>query len=73
MKTTLRIEGMHCDGCAERIRRILEREPGVREADVSLDRERARVTHRETAVDAARIIELVEVAGFTASPEDDGS
>lgn len=33
MKTTIAIEGMHCGGCADRIRRVLEREPGVREVD----------------------------------------
>lgn len=29
---TMRIEGMHCEGCAERITLLLEKEPGVRDA-----------------------------------------
>ena len=32
----INIEGMHCDGCAHRIKILLEREPGVRDAQVSL-------------------------------------
>jgi copper chaperone CopZ len=73
MTTTIRIEGMHCDGCVGRIKRVLEREPGIREAVVSLDEERARVTHADPPVDGARILELVEGAGFRARVEDDGS
>lgn len=26
---TIQIEGMHCGGCAQRVRHRLEREPGV--------------------------------------------
>ncbi len=73
MKTTIRIGGMHCGGCADRIRRVLEREPGVREAEVSLEEERARVTHGEPTLEVARIVELVESAGFEASVDEDGS
>lgn len=32
----LKIGGMHCDGCAATIKSLLEREAGVRMADVSL-------------------------------------
>lgn len=36
MKTaTLNIEGMHCDGCAQSIKALVEREEGVKAADVS--------------------------------------
>lgn len=28
------IEGMHCEACAQRITKLLQRQPGVREAHV---------------------------------------
>jgi copper chaperone len=63
---TIGIEGMHCEGCAQRITRVLEREPGVREADVSLDRGEARVRFDEHATTLDRLREAVERAGYTA-------
>lgn len=72
METTIRIEGMHCGGCADRIRRVLEREPGVREAEVSHPEGRARVKHEPEKVDAARLTRLVEEAGFEVRPGEDG-
>lgn len=32
MEKTIEIAGMTCDGCAGRVTRVLEREPGVRES-----------------------------------------
>lgn len=40
---TLTIEGMHCAGCTRTIDHLLRRQPGVWEAEVSLDHARARV------------------------------
>ena len=33
---TFTIGGMNCDGCAHRIKTLLEMEPGVRDAQMSL-------------------------------------
>ncbi len=63
-ETVLKIEGMHCDGCAERIRTVLEREPGVRAAEVSLTNKQARVKFNLRNLDNGRLVELVEAAGF---------
>lgn len=71
VETTMRIEGMHCDGCADRIRRVLEREPGVREAEVSHPEGRARVKHA-SQTDVARLTRVVEEAGYDVSLEGDG-
>jgi len=60
----LAIQGMHCDGCAARIKTMLEREPGVREADVSFHEEHVRVRFNEHAVGAARLVEVIGHAGF---------
>lgn len=67
MEATIRIEGMHCDGCAGRVRGVLEREPGIREAHVSHTDGRARVTFNEGVVTTERLAELVETAGYTVS------
>ena len=66
METTIKIEGMHCDGCATRVKRVLEREPGVRDADVSYHAGEARVKYNEHSVPPARLRELIEQAGYTA-------
>lgn len=64
--TTIRIKGMHCGGCADRIRRVLKREPGVRRAEVSHPEGRAVVAHDERTAGADRLAALVEQAGYTA-------
>ena len=64
--TTIKIEGMHCDGCAQRVRRVLEREPGVRRADVSFTDGEARVQYDGHTITADGLRELVERAGYTA-------
>jgi copper chaperone len=40
MKTTrIKVEGMHCDGCASRVKSLLKKESGVPQAEVrKLDR-----------------------------------
>lgn len=63
--TTIRIEGMHCDGCAQRLRRVLEREPGVTTADVSWQGGEARVEHDGNAT-TDRLRAAIERAGYTA-------
>lgn len=66
MDTTIELdlEGMTCAACANRIERVLSRQPGVTSATVNFAAERARVI-----TDAARLPELVEAverAGYLA-------
>jgi copper chaperone len=65
MDTTIKIEGMHCDGCANRVKRVLEKEPGVRGADVSFQAGEARVKYNENSVTTDRLRELIEGTGYT--------
>ena len=60
----LAIQGMHCESCAARIKNMFEREPGVREADVSFRERHARVRYNEHALGIGRLVQLVENAGF---------
>ena len=62
MRTTLKIDGMHCDGCAARIQSLLSTQPGVREASVSFVDGAARLIFYPQAITEDRLIEL---AGFS--------
>ena len=63
--TEIDIDGMNCDGCAERIQRLLTQESGVREADVSYRDGRAIVQFNPAAVEPARLYEVIAQAGFS--------
>lgn len=59
-----RIDGMHCEGCADRIRTLLGKEPGVREARVSFAEGSAAVRFNPHTLDEARLREVIETGGF---------
>ena len=63
-KATFRIDGMHCEGCADRIRTLLSKEPGVREARVAFATGSAEVRYNPHTVDEMRLREIVETGGF---------
>jgi copper chaperone len=55
MKTTIfKIEGMNCDACANTIKSLLEKEPGVRMASVSFSERQARVLYDPQSVQEDR-------------------
>jgi copper chaperone CopZ len=64
---TLEIDGMHCDGCARTIDHVLRRQPGVWEAEVSLDEGSARVLFDPEQVSVDQIAEAVRKAGYRAA------
>jgi len=67
MKTiTLKIDGMHCEGCAARLITLLEKEPGVRDAGMSFLTGKGRITYNSHAVEEQRVIEVINRAGFEA-------
>lgn len=65
MRTVLRTEGMHCDGCADHLRYVLDRGAGVSGAEVSHPESRAVARHDDRVADKDRPQALVEQAGFT--------
>lgn len=65
-RVTLRIEGMHCGACAERLEDILGRIAGVISAEVDFEQTRALVVYQASRVTVARIVSAVEEAGFRA-------
>lgn len=61
---TFRIDGMQCEGCAERIRTLLGKEPGVLEARVSFAEGSAAVRFNPHSVSEAHLREIIETGGF---------
>lgn len=62
--TTFRIEGMHCDGCAETIQALLERQPGVSGVTVSFQDGQARVLHDLRTADDSHLIATIQKPGY---------
>jgi copper chaperone len=61
---TLKIAGMHCDGCAETIKALVEHEVGVRMATVSLADGEARILYDPVQIGEERLIAVVERPGY---------
>ena len=51
MKTTMKIAGMHCNGCSTNLEKMLNKRSGVLSAKVSLEAALAEVEYDETKVD----------------------
>ena len=61
MKTTIfKIEGMNCDACANTIKGLVEKEPGVRMASVSFGDKQARVLYDPQLVAEERLVEAIQ-------------
>jgi copper chaperone len=66
-ETTLRVEGMTCQGCVRSVTNALQHVPGVSKAQVSLERNEAAVLFDEAKTNVAALKAAVEAAGFGAS------
>ncbi len=65
----LPVEGMTCASCVGRIEKALNKVPGVREANVNLATEQARVVFDPAAVGREQLTAAVEKAGYKVGPE----
>lgn len=63
----IRVGGMTCMSCVKSIKGALSDKPGVKEVDVSLENEEAKVTYTEEDVTPEEIASFIEDAGFDAS------
>ncbi|MDO4466719.1 MAG: heavy metal-associated domain-containing protein [Bacillota bacterium] len=61
----LKIEGMTCENCANKIKRVINQKEGV-SAQVSHKKKRARIEY-EKEVNVQEIIETIEQLGYEAS------
>ena len=65
MKTAvLKIDGMRCNGCADTIKSVVERQPGVQAAEVSYEQSRARILYDPEAIAAERLVAAVQKLGY---------
>lgn len=60
----LKIEGMHCEGCSNRLEKILNNVDGVESAKVSLKEKLADIKYNEEEVELNTILQEIEDAGF---------
>jgi len=62
--TTIEITGMTCASCSTRIEKNLAKLPGVLKVNVNLATEKATVRFDPTAVDEAKMVEVIEELGY---------
>ncbi len=60
----LKIEGMHCDGCAKRLEKVLNNIEGVKTAKVSFSDKCASIEYTEENVSIEELKEAIVDAGF---------
>lgn len=60
----LKIEGMHCTGCSNRLEKVLNNTEGVEKATVSFEEKQATITYDENQIDIASIKQIIQDAGF---------
>lgn len=60
----LKIEGMHCAGCSNRLEKILNNVDGIEGAKVSLEEKSADIKYNEEEVELNTILQEIEDAGF---------
>lgn len=61
---TLKVEGMNCEHCQAAVTKALRGVAGVLDADVSLQRNEARVTYDPGRADVASLVAAVDGAGY---------
>ena len=61
---TLKVEGLRCDGCAERVRTRVSSQPGVKTTEVSYQQGQARVLYDPGATDEDRLAEAIQDLGY---------
>ena len=65
MKTTVfKIEGMNCDACANTIKTLVEKVPGVQMVAVSYSDRQARVLFDPKSVDEEHLVNTIQKPGF---------
>lgn len=68
----IRVEGMHCGGCAGSVAKALRATEGVEEAEVSFEKGEAVVKYDEQKVTVEKLREVINKTGFKAVEEKSG-
>ena len=64
-KITLSVTGMSCQGCADSLARLFDKEPGISSVSVSYEKSSAELEVDAATVEQSRLSEIVEKAGFS--------
>lgn len=64
--TVINIKGMTCMGCARSVKNVLERIPGVSDADVSLEDAQVTLQYDATITSSEQFKQAIKDAGFEA-------
>ncbi|MGH8727944.1 MAG: heavy-metal-associated domain-containing protein [Burkholderiales bacterium] len=64
----IKIEGMHCNGCASTIEALLTREPGVKAANISYAARKGEILYDPGTTNPERITAAIEKAGYRIGP-----
>ena len=59
------VNGMKCDGCSSRLKKVLAKSKGILKASVSLEEKTAYVDYDDTTTNPTYISCAIEDAGFT--------
>ena len=61
---TLKINGMHCTGCSQRLEKALKNTDGIEDAKVDLETREAKVSYDTEKISLDSICEVVVDIGF---------
>ena len=61
-KVILKIDGMHCDGCSNRLEKVLKKQENIKDAKVSFKTKEAIIEYDK--MDLKEIEKIIEDTGF---------
>jgi copper chaperone len=66
---SFKVEGMHCDGCADKVRTGLASAAGIVKVEVSVADKRVTVSYDADKLDVAKVAKLIDGLGYKAAAE----
>src|SRR5262245_45032423 len=66
---SFKVEGMHCDGCADKVRTGLASASGIVKVDVSVADHRVTVQYDADKLDVAKVAKMISDLGYKAAAE----
>lgn len=70
-QATLNVRGMHCGGCATRVKSAASGVPGVAACDINLQKGLATITYDSAQTSADAVAQAVSKAGYPAAAAHD--
>ncbi len=67
--TEIKVSGMSCGACAGGLQKTLERQKGVRKAEVSYEKGLATIVYDDAQTSEKQLRESINKTGFKAEPE----